>query len=63
MPSLTHESRLRMTASEKMLLGKRLRGPSLQLSGGGVRPALTMSSGAGPKYSSSGVAWPAPAIS
>src|SRR3954463_9114810 len=42
-PRRTHRSRLRTAASKKMLLGKRLRGPSLQDAGGTSRPALTMS--------------------
>ena len=41
-------------ASKKMRLGKRLRGPSLQLIGGTATPALTMSAGAAAKFSSSG---------
>src|SRR4051812_9910505 len=59
----THRSRLRSAASKWIELGKRLRGPSLQLAGGTARPALTMSAGAAEKYSSSGVACAAPAIS
>src|ERR1041385_1059680 len=43
MPWRTHQSRLRTAASKKMLLGKRLRGPSLQAPGGTGRPALMMS--------------------
>ena len=50
-------------ASKKMRLGKRLRGPSLQFIGGTATPALTMSAGVAEKFSSSGVAWAAPAIS
>ena len=50
-------------ASKKMRLGKRLRGPSLQFIGGTGTPALTMSADVAAKLSSSGVAWPAPAIS
>src|ERR1044071_137080 len=43
MPPRTHQSRLRSAASKKMLLGKRLRGPSLHAPGGTARPALMMS--------------------
>src|SRR5947209_2678380 len=62
-PKRTHQSRLRSAASKKMLLGKRLRGPSLHDPGGTARPALTMSAGAAEYNSSSGVACAAPAIS
>ncbi len=46
-PESTHSSRFRRNASKKMWLGNRLRGPSLQFMGGGVRPALMMSDGRG----------------
>ena len=52
-----------MIASNATLVGKRLRGPSLQLAGGTSRPACVMSAGRAEKYSSSGVACAAPAIS
>ena len=45
MPVRTQRSRFCRIASNETLVGKRLRGPSLQFIGGGVRPALTMSAG------------------
>src|SRR5690242_4224164 len=62
-PLPTHSSRFRHAALNNRLLGKRLRGPSLQFMGGTVLPAFTISAGAAEKFSSSGVACPAPAIS
>src|SRR4030095_15492036 len=44
-PSRPKRSRLARTASKKMLLGNRLRGPSLHAWGGTARPARTVSSG------------------
>src|SRR5262245_12585766 len=62
-PFRTHSSRLRNDALKKRLLGKRLRGPSLQSIGGTARPPLSISAGAAANRNSSGDAWPAPAIS
>src|SRR5437762_1977675 len=59
-PVRTHSTRLCHAALKPMLLGKRLRGPSLQFIGGTDRPALMMSAGAAENWSSSGVARPMP---
>src|SRR5207253_9385151 len=48
-PLLTHPVRFRQAALKPTALGKRLRGPSLQLIGGTIRPALTISEGAAEK--------------
>src|SRR5277367_5354241 len=45
-PLRTDKSRFRKIALNATLLGKRLRGPSLQAMGGTARPAFTMSSDA-----------------
>src|SRR4051812_26066189 len=55
-PFSTHSVRSRQIALKPTELGNRLRGPSLQLIGGTVRPALTISAGAAAKLSSFGVA-------
>ena len=55
-PLRTHSSRFRKAALNATLLGKRLRGPSLQSIGGTGMPALVMSAEAAANVSSSGVA-------